>query len=100
MAYATTNPPRLRSYCLGIEFGKVYTYMSTDSAATVNTAGYFSNGWELGMRLGDIVDIYEVDDAQNPTTLTAVTRSYVNAASESGGVDVVDGTALAATDTD
>lgn len=92
MAYATTNPPR----CIvpGVGGGpNVWVYASADNLAAVRVAGYFSNGYDLGMRVGDIVFVQDTDDYAGGIC-------YVNAATASGGVDLNDGTAIAATDTD
>lgn len=66
MGYATTNPPSLTfsgaltrgnpaagsSEPTGIN---IWAYVSADAAATVNGAGYFTNGDALGMKVGDII---------------------------------------------
>lgn len=54
MAYAVTNPPRVLVDDL-MGNGTVWLYKSTDDDATVNGAGYFTNGVLLGMAVGDIV---------------------------------------------
>jgi hypothetical protein len=54
MSYATTNPPALISDKIGGN-GSVWLYKSADDDATVNGAGYFTNGVTLGMAVGDIV---------------------------------------------
>lgn len=54
MAYATTNPPQLLSGgpASGI---RLWAYNSTDVHTDVDAADYFSNGYALGMRVGDAV---------------------------------------------
>lgn len=58
MAYATTNPP-------GLWFGgmssqkRAWLYVSADAKATVDTSGYFTNGYDLGMRDGDLLFVYD-----------------------------------------
>ena len=91
MAYDTNNPPALKSSGVG-GVGKTFFYSSADTLADVNTAGYFSNGYDLGMRVGDKVEIYD-------TTTPARAEAYVNAASATS-VDLTDGLAMTATDTD
>lgn len=90
MAYVTTNPPKLIAQ--GITGGHVWKYDSADALADVRVSGYFSNGWKLGMRAGDLVIITDTDTS-------ATSLSFVNAASATA-VDLADGTALTATDTD
>jgi len=65
MTYATSNPPRKITegdFDASQAGGTLWWYTSpTDSAATVaGTANYFSNGQDLGMRVGDLVFIYDV----------------------------------------
>lgn len=92
MAYDTSNPPAMISQRVGATGGALWYYASTDNLAAVNTAGYFSNGYDLGMRAGDIVFVLDTDDYSGGIAV-------VNAASATS-VDITDGTALAATDTD
>ena len=35
--------------------GRQWYYESADPIATVNTAGYFADGYRFGMRIGDTV---------------------------------------------
>lgn len=53
MAYSSTNPPRLVSQ--GITGAKEWVYDSSDPSTTVDDTDYFSNGYDLGMRVGDTV---------------------------------------------
>lgn len=91
MAYSTDNPPFLMSQGLQGD-GKAWMYKSADALSDVRVAGYFSNGYDLGMRAGDTVTIVDTD-----TSATSI--SFVNAAT-STSVDLADGTALTATDSD
>ena len=97
MAYATTNPP----YCIAQGVGgslKVWLYASTDAATVVRVSGYFTNGYSLGMRAGDL--LIQVDTDASPI---ATQMMIVNASSKSGStetVDVSDGVAVTATDSD
>lgn len=91
MAYATTNPPVLLMQ--GIAGFRIWKYESTDPASAVRAAGYFSNGYKLGMRANDVVIVTDTDSS-NATTIHTV-----NAAS-STSVDLTDGLAVGTTDTD
>ena len=53
MAYATTNPPKRIGGTLG--GNSLWYYTSADDDATVNGASYFTDGVDLGMKVGDIV---------------------------------------------
>jgi hypothetical protein len=59
MAYATSNPPRL-TQAAGIgQVKNFWFYTSADAFATVDGSGYFTNGYNLGMRDGDIITVYD-----------------------------------------
>ena len=94
MAYSTSNPP-----VLVIEGGfdgrnKVWFYRSADAATLVRVSGYFTNGYDLGMRTGDLV--IQVDTDASPLAMQLM---IVNAASATA-TDVSDGLAVTATDSD
>jgi hypothetical protein len=93
MAYSTSTPPVLLAQ--GIMGGNsLWTYASTDAATAVRVSGYIANGWELGMRAGDLVMAVDTDASPIATQLMIVTSAL------SGTVDLSDGTAVTATDTD
>lgn len=69
MGYSTSNPPRLWVGGVG-GTPNLWAYKSTDAKATVNGADYFSNGDSLGMKVGDLV--YVFDSATPTRTLHAV----------------------------
>lgn len=61
--YTTANPPcKISNGPIdNSQAGQLWWYNSpTDSAATVAAAGYFTNGQDLGMVVGDLVFIYDV----------------------------------------
>lgn len=59
MSYATTNPPQL-VLNFGVGSGaRLWYYSSADAAATVRVSGYFTDGYSLGMRDGDLVFVYD-----------------------------------------
>lgn len=70
-----------------------WVYTSADPIATVNTAGYIANGYDMGMRVGDMV---EVRDTATPTTSLCT----VAAATVGGSADITDGTAISQTNSD
>lgn len=70
-----------------------WTYTTTDSAATLNTEGYFNDASD-DLTAGDL--IY----ATTSTGTTTVAALYYVLSNASGVVDVNDGTVLANTDTD
>ena len=71
MAYATTNPPQLLVPRIG-GGNALWIYVHTDVHTDVDAADYFSNGYDLGMRVGDIVFVSK-SDATIGTTIHYVT---------------------------
>jgi hypothetical protein len=64
MSYSTANPPGLIAQ--GVSRGtnkesRLWQYSSADDLATVTAAGYFSNGYSLGLRTGDIIQVVDND---------------------------------------
>lgn len=78
----------------------IWSYKTADAAATVDTADYFLNAYDMGMRVYDLVLRTTVTNlgASNEAFSTQGFHT-VNAAS-STSVDVADTVALAGTDTD
>lgn len=91
MAYSTTNPPEL---VVGTQGFRIWAYKSTDAASAVRASGYFTNGYGLGMRAGDLVIVIDTDASPIAMQLCIVTSATASA------VDLSDGTAVTATDTD
>tara|TARA_B100001564_G_C20421359_1_gene570280 strand:+ start:224 stop:505 length:282 start_codon:yes stop_codon:yes gene_type:complete len=72
---------------------QMFSYTTTDTVATVNTAGYF-NSVSQEVAVGDFVFV----NASTGGTMTATIHSVVSNASNI--VDVSDGTTIAQTDSD
>jgi len=92
MAYSTSNPPVLLSG-FNDQNGRIWQYKSADAAATVDTAGYISNGDDLGMLVGDLVVVHD-------TGTPAVTLHAVQSVTAGGAVDLFDAGSTISTDTD
>lgn len=92
MAYSTTNPPALAFPGYGT--WRLWVYRSTDAPAVVRVANYITNGWQLGMRAGDLVICVDTDAAPITMQLMIVTTAT------SAGVNLSDGLAVTATNTD
>jgi hypothetical protein len=93
MAYSTSAPPQLIAQSVG-GGGALWFYSSADAIATVNTSGYFTNGYRLGMKVGDSII---VRDTATPTQTLAVVMD-VN--TTTGAADISDGTTISVTDSD
>jgi hypothetical protein len=96
MTYATSNPPQLVIGAITGTGSQIWSYRSTDSAADVDTAGYITNGGELGMRVGDVVIVTDTNDSPPDVRMMAVNSVSATAP---GAVDLQD-TVSADTDTD
>lgn len=93
MAYSTSNPPFLIAE--GVQgTGSLWMYRSTDAATAVRVSGYITNGWDLGMRAGDLVMMVDTDATPIASQIMIVTSATASA------VDLSDGVAVTATDTD
>ena len=64
----------------------LWYYNDADSLATVQGAGYFTNGYELGMRVGDKVEVAVSGVLKTPA-------QYVSVATVNGAVTIADATA-------
>jgi hypothetical protein len=93
MAYSTANPPQIVSQTIGGSH-KEWVYESTDAVTAVRVSGYFTNGWALGMRKGDIVRVTDTDASPIAVSTCIVTSATSTA------VDLSDGSAITATDSD
>lgn len=94
MAYVTSNPPMLISQPLGGGAGKVWLYRSTDTAADVDAANYFTNGGSLGLSVGDIMYVIDTDASPVIATLHQVS------ATGNGTTDLNNLTTITQTDSD
>lgn len=96
MAYSTSAPPRLVNqgglYGVAAAGGQLWFYSTADTAATVDTTGYITNGGDLGMRVGDLVMVL-VTGTGVITTHRVVTVS----STAPGAVDLGDGTSVGST---
>lgn len=94
MAYATSNPPKLMVQALGGNGPNIWSYASTDAAATVDAANYITNGGSLGMKVGDLVYVMDTDASPVIVTLHQVS------ATGDGTTDLNDLTTITQTDSD
>lgn len=93
MAYSTSNPPHLLSQLIA-GGKKLWLYASTDAATAVRVSGYFTDGYERGMRAGDILMMVDTDASPIAAQIMIVTSAVP------GTVDMSDGVAITATDSD
>lgn len=90
MTYATSNSPYLITQGIG-GVRKMWAYSSSDPTATVRAAGYFTNGYDLGMRANDIVILHDT------TTQIVSSHTILTATAGTTTVDLGDGTTIGAT---
>jgi hypothetical protein len=91
MAYAATGFVTVCASKAG-NAPSMYLYKTSDTQNDVNTAGYF-NDLSSVLSVGDIIFVY------SSASSGSLVVTYVNSNS-SGVVDVTDGTAIGATDSD
>jgi lipid-binding SYLF domain-containing protein len=82
MTYSTTNPPGLMAQGIGGYGPRMWTYKSSDAAATVCGSSYFSNGHALGMKVGDLVAVLN-------TASTLGTIGYVSNVTTGAGATLL-----------
>lgn len=58
MAYVTTNPPQVLVPSIGAR-PTIWSYESADVDSVVNGAGYITDALELGMKIGDMVWVFD-----------------------------------------
>lgn len=95
MAYSTANPPILVSSGLNNTTAPAeWRHQSADAGATVDTDGFVTNGFDLGMKVGDLF-------VHRDTGTDIVTTHVVKTLNANGSVDLTDTTTTASgTDTD
>jgi hypothetical protein len=91
MTYASTNPPVMISQT--VAGPKIWIYQSTDGASTVDASGYFTDGYNRGMRQGDICLVTDTDASPVITTSHVVNVTGTT-------VDLSDGVTLGSTNSD
>jgi hypothetical protein len=75
MAYSTSNPPKLLVPSIG-EAPALWGYRSTNTSTEILASGFFSNGHDLGMQVGDIVlNINSTSGIPYLTGVSSVTTS-------------------------
>lgn len=88
--YTTSIPPVLVTQAITYSGGpRMWVYTTADAATTVDGSGYFSNGGNLGMRVGDFVLVYSTGDG-TLTTYRVVTVS----STAPGAVDLSNSTVV------
>lgn len=81
MAYATSNPPSVVMPGIGTAMS-VWTYTDGDDDTAINATDYFSDGDDLGMKLGDIL-------FHNDTASPKGSVHYVSAVTVGGAATVM-----------
>lgn len=92
MAYSTSNPPRLVSQPIAGQ--REWQLVTTDASATVRVTGYISNADDLGMKVNDLVTLFD-------TTNGIVSTLKVASVTAGGAANLADATVVgSATNTD
>lgn len=82
MAYSTANPPKQLVTGMGSGQPSLWVYTSTDVHTDVDAAGYFTDGSDLGLRVGDVM-LVSKSDATIGTTI-----HYVSTVTAGGAASV------------
>lgn len=70
MTYATTNPPqRISGGGTDGTLPSLWFYTSTDNGTTVDVPGYFTNAYDLGVKVGDYIWVADSDASPIITTM-------------------------------
>ena len=72
-----------------------WTYRSADAIATVNTSGYIDNAYDMGMKKGDLVKVYDTTNFLDDICMVANAPTAA-----SPGADLTDGLRVTATNSD
>ena len=102
MAYETNGFKLLSDGLSGPSTMKQWLLDSVDAIATVNTSNYVSDGYAKGARQGDIV-IVRTRTTTLSGPVTAINYCWVideKTGTNGLGIDLTDGLAITATDTD
>lgn len=94
MTYSTATAPGLIAQKNGSNGAAVWIYKSADGMALVGAADYFSNGYSLGMKVGDQVIVVNTTTGST-TVATVAVVTLDGAASISGGTQELTATAAA-----
>ena len=87
MAYSSTGPvPMMIAGNFGGSPMRMFVYESTHTVAAVAGSSFVSNGYSLGMRVGDIVHVNEVTTAG---ALTGFATGRVSSQTTGAGVTIV-----------
>lgn len=90
MAYDNTKLSlAVQPMTYGAGVSRRWLYTTTDATATIDTAGYISDGGKYGMRVGDIVEVYI-----SSGTITVSTYRVVSVNATTGAVDLSDGVVI------
>ena len=93
MAYSTSNPPILVRKALGFQTGAQQgAYTNTDTVATVRVASYITDGGNLGMKVGDLVEYYD-----STLGITSTMNVATVSSTSPGAVDLQDATTIGST---
>ena len=94
MAYDKDNLALIAEGVGGEGTVRLWSYRSTDDAATVDGANYITNGGSMGLKVGDLVFVTDTDASPPITTMHQVS------ATGDGTTDLNNLTTITQTDSD
>lgn len=96
MAYATTDRLELLGKSPLAAAGRCWYHESADALATVNTAGFITDGGVKGLKVGDYVQHLDTTAATGDLSMHRVLTVGAITSALDGVVDLTDGTVIAA----
>ncbi len=96
MAYNTNNPPVLLASRFDGGSGSLWSYTSADDLGTISGTGYFSNAFNVCLKVGDVILCSESDNGYSPALLTVASISSGAATVNNSSIAVEAGTGVTA----
>jgi|TARA_Y100000310_G_scaffold25794_1_gene24659 hypothetical protein len=79
---------------------QMWSYVSEDTPATIDSSGYFDNGTTTNTGLRDLMNVGDLIYIHGTSAGTAVFGHHIVLSNASGVIDVADADAIGASDTD
>lgn len=92
LASPTVGAPNVAGSSVFAVRPRIWSYMSTaDALTTVTASSYFSDGYNRGMRPGDLVVVVNSTSTTSSTGITATWAAVTAYTSSTGGVNLTTG---------
>jgi len=89
MAYSTSNPPVLQTQGgLDGSLPRRWVHSSTDTSTEIITTGYYTDGYNRGMAVNDVLQYVKSDGTTLPVTSHRITAVSTTGVTVSAGTTV------------